>query len=210
GGGIDQEGNLSRLGYQVAEEAQSLCHRFSVEKIDASRIAARPGETGDQAQLDRVFADAEHDRDRRGRGLGRKRGRLALGCGNHGDATADEIGHERWQAIILALQPVVLDHHVLVLNVAGFVEAFAEGSARTRGILGRPSTDKADDRHRWLLCAHPRRKRPSSRYTAEQSDELAAFHSITSSARASSLSEIWRPSTLAAFRLMASSNFVGC
>ena len=41
------------------------------EKIDAGRIAARPGKAGDQTKLDRVFADAEDDRDRCGRSFGR-------------------------------------------------------------------------------------------------------------------------------------------
>jgi hypothetical protein len=38
----------------------------------------------------------------------------------------------------------------------------------------------------------------------------AAVHSITSSARASSVSGIWRPSALAVLRLMTISNLVGC
>jgi hypothetical protein len=38
----------------------------------SSRNSARPGEAGDKAQLDRVCADAENDRDRRGRSFGRK------------------------------------------------------------------------------------------------------------------------------------------
>ena len=45
---------------------------------------------------------------------------------------------------------------------------------------------------------------------AEQRDELAASHSITSSASAISLSETVRPSALAVLRLITSSNFVGC
>src|SRR5262249_21369005 len=45
---------------------------------------------------------------------------------------------------------------------------------------------------------------------AEQRDELAPFHSITSSARASSLSGIWRPSALAVLRFMTNSNLVAC
>ena len=57
------------------QQPQPLGQSFSGEKIDAGRIAAGPGETGDQTQLDRVFDDAEDDRDRRGRSFGRKRTR---------------------------------------------------------------------------------------------------------------------------------------
>ena len=45
-----------------------------------------------------------------------------------------------------------------------------------------------DHRHRRLLRA--RRERPRRRRAAEQRDELAAVHSITSSARASSVGGI--------------------
>jgi hypothetical protein len=51
----------------------------------------------------------------------------------NGHATADEIGHESRQSIVLALQPVVLDHYVLALDVADFVEAFAERSGLAHG-----------------------------------------------------------------------------
>src|SRR5260221_9106643 len=47
-----------------------------------------------------------------------------------------------------------------------------------------------------------RSDRPGGRRAAEQRDELAALHSITSSARAISLSGIERPSVLAVLRLM--------
>ena len=53
------------------------------------------------------------------------------------------------------------------------------------------------------------RERPCCR-AAEQRDELATFHSITSSARASSVGGIWRPSAFAVFRLITSSYLVGC
>jgi hypothetical protein len=51
---------------------------------------------------------------------------------------------------------MVLDHHVLPLDVAGFVEAFAERSGMARGGIGRPTADEADDRHCRLL--RPRRE----------------------------------------------------
>ena len=69
---------------------------------------------------------------------------------------------------------LVLDHHVLALDVAGFVEGFAERSRIAPRGLGRPNIDEADDRHRRLLRA--RRERPCDRRTAEQSDEVAPLH----------------------------------
>jgi hypothetical protein len=54
-----------------------------------------------------------------------------------------------------------------------------------------------------------RRERPRRRAADEQYELAPPDHSITSSARASSLSGIWRPSALAVLRLMASSNAVG-
>ena len=123
---------------------------------------------------DRVSADAEGDRDRRGRSFGRKR-RTVTSRSDNGHATADKVGHERQQAIVLATEPVVLDHHVLVLDVAGFAEAFIKRGCRACRAIDRPTADKADHRHRRLLRA--RRERPSGRSTAEKRrDELASPH----------------------------------
>ena len=75
----------------------------------------------------------------------------------------------------MALQPVVLDRHVLTLNVAGFIEAFAERGhiARAEGIR-RPAVDKRDHRHARLLCVC--RERPRDCRGAEKRDERASFH----------------------------------
>src|SRR5262249_46770356 len=121
--------------------------------------------------------------------------------------TADQVGHERRQAIVLAFQPVVLDRHVLALDGAGFVEAFAERSAKVRGDLWRSGTHEADHWHRWLLRVRRERPRGSG---ADQRDELAPPHSITSSARASSVAGTSSPSACAVIKLTTSSNFVGC
>ena len=51
---------------------------------------------------------------------------------------------------------------------------------------------------------------PASRRAAEQRDDLAAFHSITSSARASSAGGTSRPSAFAVLRFITRSNWVGC
>src|SRR5215831_7523428 len=66
----------------------------------------------------------------------------------------------------------------------------------------------SDHWHSRLLRA--RRERPRRRRAAEQRYELAALHSITSSASESRLSEILIPSALAVLRLITVSNLVGC
>src|SRR5262249_57533757 len=54
-----------------------------------------------------------------------------------------------------------------------------------------------------------RRERPRGRRATEQRDELAALHSITSSARAINVGGPVRPSVLAVLRLMTNSSLVG-
>src|SRR6516162_3555662 len=165
-----------------------------------ARLATRPSVTGS--------ANAEDDRDRCGRSFGRLGSGGVAGRNDNGNAAADEVSHERRQAIVSPIQPMVLDRHVLALDVPGFVEAFTERSGNARGGIGRPNVDEADDRHRRLL--RPRRKRPSGCRAAEKGDELASPHSITSSARSRNGSGIVRPSAFAVVRLMTSSNLVGC
>src|SRR5262245_58430368 len=65
---------------------------------------------------------------------------------------------------------------------------------------------KADD----LRLLRTRSERPRHRCAAEQRYERAPLHSITSSARASSVGGISRLSALAVTRLMTNSNLVGC
>src|SRR5215470_9180703 len=110
------------------QESQPLSHNFGDEKVDAGCIAAWPSKAVDQAKLDWIFANAENDRDRRGRSFGRKRSRVAGGGSNNRHATTDQVGIERRQAIVLTIQPMVLDHQVLTFDVPGLVQALAERS----------------------------------------------------------------------------------
>jgi hypothetical protein len=155
---------------------------------------------------DRVSTEAKGDPDRLGRSFGCKRRRIAKRSDNC-NATADEVSHERRQAIVLAAEPMVLDGHVLALNVAGFAEAFRERGRMASGAIERSTADKADYGHRRLLRA--RRERPRSRRAAEQRDERAPPHSITSSARARTGVGISRPRAFAVLTLMTSSYLVG-
>jgi hypothetical protein len=121
------------------------------------------------------------------------------------DLPAHQIGRQLRQAIDL-LGPAVVDRHVLALDVAGFFEALAKGTQALGNRLVRSDFEKADHRQCRLLCA--RRERPR-RHAAEQHDEVAPSHSITSSARASSVGGTSRPIPFAVARLMTRSNLVG-
>src|SRR6516165_11256291 len=74
--------------------------------------------------------------------------------------------------------------------------------------LSRLHAGKAEAQHLGLL--RPRRERPRDGRAADKRDELAAPHSITSSARASSVGGTSRPSAIAVARLITRSNFVDC
>src|SRR5215831_17734968 len=75
-------------------------------------------------------------------------------------------------------------------------------------ILGKCHQD-SDPPHPLMLRV--RAERPRGRHAAEERDERASSnHSITSSASASSVGGISRPSVFAVFRLMTNSNLVAC
>jgi hypothetical protein len=108
------------------QELQPLGHQLIEEKIDTRRVAARPGQARNETKLDRVFGDTEDDRNRRGRSFGREGSRRAAGRGDHRHSTANQISHQRRQAIVLSIQPMVVDRHASPLGVTDFAEAFAE------------------------------------------------------------------------------------
>src|SRR4051794_16606099 len=124
--GLTNTAILTALGTRSCSSPSRLAATSWPKKIDAGRIAARSGNAGDQTKLDGVFADREDDRYCCGRSFGRKRGRIAPERNDYRHATAGQVGHERWQAVVLALQPMVLDRRILALDVAGFVEPFLE------------------------------------------------------------------------------------
>src|SRR5262249_24223378 len=132
----------------------------------------------------------------------------ASGRCDHRHLPPNQVGHQRLQLIILALRPTVLDGDVLALDIVCFLQALTKRRQEKGGWLRESGVEEPDHRHPLLLRA--RGERPRSRHAAEQRDELAALHSITSSARASRLSGTVSPSAFAVFRLITSSNFVGC
>src|SRR5262249_47449914 len=140
-------------------------------------------------------------------GFGGKWRCRALDRNNHGHAAANQVGGLCWQSFETTLGPAIFDRHVAALDIAGFVETLPDG-VKSAGFAVR-AAEQPDHRHRRLL--RPRRHRPRRCRAAEQRDEVAPpDHSMTSSARASSVAGISRPSALAVGRLMTNWNFVDC
>src|SRR5262245_28514613 len=130
----------------------------------------------------------------------------------------DHVGTQRdqlfreWRILIRASGcKTVLDLDVATLRPSALGETDTkcrEASFHLRVVLGVSNQHtNAWHPHGFLRTRH---ERPRGRRAAEKRDELAARHSITSSATASSLSGTVRPSALAVLRLMTKSNLVGC
>src|SRR5262249_53015787 len=131
----------------------------------------------------------------------------AAASDNDRDAFANQIARQSRQPVQLVLGPAVLNRDVLALGIARFLQALPKSGKRIGEHLGRLGVEIADRRYRLLRA---RRERPGDSSAAKQRDELAAgVHSITSSARASSVGGTSRPSAFAVLRLIASSNLLG-
>src|SRR6516225_45153 len=189
------------------QQVEPLCRQLTAEKVDPCQVATRPGEAGDKTKPDRVFGGNEGDRDGRGcrLGSGRRGGRAR---GDYSDLSANQFGRQLRQSIVLVLGEAVDDRYVLALHIADVFEAQAECPQTVCHRVRRSGVEQPDHWHRRLLRA--RRKRPHGRRAAEQRDELASLHSITSSA--SSWIELGTsmPSARAVCKLITNWNFVDC
>src|SRR5262249_24759259 len=135
------------------------------------------------------------------------------GCG--AGRSQEDVGCERDQFCrvsvnIAGIGPAGFDPQVAALAPSQLAERLGEcrEPGLSLGIASDEIQEHADAPHALALLRAPR-KRPRRRRAAEQRDELAALHSITSSARASSVAGISMPSVLAVCRLMTNSNLVG-
>src|SRR5262249_24004793 len=124
----------------------------------------------------------------------------------------DQFGRVFAHGVGLAVAPPVFDADVLPDDPARVLETLRERSQAsvTFCVVRGKWREHADPPQPFaLLCA--RHQRTSRSCTAQQRDELAsAHHSITSSARASNVGGMARPSAFAVWTLMANSNFTVC
>src|SRR5215831_4669505 len=153
-------------------QSKLLCPKLSNDKRDTGDVAARPVETGDEAELDRVGSRGEDNRNSTSRGLGSQTGRSA-GRGNDRDSSTNEVGRLRRQSLVPAFRPAILDRQVLAVYVAGFPQSLAKRGCVESIPLRRCAVEESDCRHCRLLRA--RRERPRRR-AAEKLDQFSPLH----------------------------------
>src|SRR5262249_4274636 len=107
--------------------------------------------------------------------------------------------------------PARVDLHVAADAPAGLLETLqerAEAGLKFPIVRSRGQENANEARLLALLRAH--RERPRGSRAADERDELAALHSITSSARSRIAVGSSSPIALAVLRLTTNSNFVAC
>src|SRR5262249_60098926 len=125
---------------------------------------------------------------------------------------SNELAGVESAALGVAAAPANLDPYVAAVRPSQFLQLLQQcrdAPLPLRVVLGEDG-EHADSAHLVRRVLRPRGERPPGRRAAEQHDEFAPLHSITSSASASSFGGISRPSALAVLRLMTKSNLVGC
>jgi hypothetical protein len=171
------------------------------EKSHTRDIAAGTVETGNETEFDWIGADRKYDRHCCGCSFGghcSRRGER----NDCGQGVGDQLGGQCRQPVEATIGRAIFDREVAAFDIAGLLEALSDGADLSIIELG--AEEQADQRDRRLLRTC--RDRPRDRRAAEQRDECSPFHSITSSARASSVGGTSRPSAFAVLRLITSAN----
>src|SRR5262249_37700990 len=193
----------------LLEQLQPFRAEAELEEEETGGIAARPRQAVDKAGTNWISDIHKHD--------GHAAGRMPESRECFAATGQDGIGSKRDQfpcvpahALGIALSPTIVDAQVAAISPPRLLKALPEcrnARLRLRIVLNQARKHTDAPHPLGLLC--PRRHRPRRR-AAEERDELAAFHSITWSARASRVDGTSRPSVLAALRLRTSSIFTAC
>src|SRR5262249_12778678 len=210
-GGIPQHHRARDARCDFLEQFEPFRGDRVFERGEPGGIAARPRQAIDQASADWVDHATEHDRYCAGR---------LLHCGHvEAGISNDDVRRECDQfrgvfagSVDIASGPADVEARVAAGGPAQFRQLLHDRGELSLALpiaLARRQ-EHADAAHAlWLLRS--RRKRPRCRRAAKQRDELAPpHHSITSSARASTVGGTLRPSAFAVLRLTTVSYLVGC
>src|SRR3984957_14226704 len=166
------------------QQPQPFSHQSRGDVAEPCDITSWPIETRDKAKTNGVTAHLENDRNCRRCLFSHLSGKRAAGDSNHRYMTAHQVGFKGRQSAFIILRPTIFDHDILALDKTGLLQTLPERvEVVLPTIISRLDFQEPNPRHRRLLP--PRRNRPS-RSASKQRNHVAAIHSMTSSASASS------------------------
>ena len=141
----DEKGDQAGLREDLAQQFQTLRDYIHPEGVRSRRVAGRPVEACDEAQLHRVGADGEHDLDGCGRFL-RRHCRDRRGRDQQRRRKPDQFGRERRQTIEASLGVSVLDRNIPADDEARLFQSLEEpGPYWCFGLRGA-AAEISDDR----------------------------------------------------------------
>src|SRR5262249_32883127 len=181
---ISQDRHSAQTWNNLAQDFDPLAGKLVRLDRQASDIAARPGQAGNKANGQGVPHPRKHNRDDRCRLLCREDLWRSRGD-NDVDLEPDKLSRDLDEALGASFCPAIFDRNVAILRPPKSTQSLGKSgdqlaSGRTSA---QPGKSDGPQLRRLLRARH---ERPRSR-AAEERDELAALHSITSSARASSV-----------------------
>src|SRR5262249_45760844 len=148
----------------------------------------------DEAQLHRVEAEAKDDRDGCGRLLRRHCRGQPVGDQQR-RRKPDQLGRERRHTLVVSLAEAVFDRNIPADDKTLLLQSLQEPAPQRYVGLRGAVAEISDDRQPRL---RGRRERPQRAQGGYASKQVAAHHSISSSARARTASGTARPIALAA------------
>jgi hypothetical protein len=184
--------DLKRLGCELRSRSGHACD-----------VSAGPGKTADQAGFHGRTCD-DHNRGCAS-GSHRRLCRRRLDREDSVHLCAYEFFRLSRQRVQVSVGRTKFQLDVLPGNITCAAETLCEVAPIRLRIGKNRDGDRRDARPLSV-----RRNRPRRRHAAEQRDELAALHSITSSARARMIEGISIPRDFAVFRLTANSTLTDC
>src|SRR5215475_2640063 len=205
---IEHDSGPREAGRDFGEQLKPLASERAFEVGEAGDVPTRAVEPRDDAARDGVAHGRKDDRDRPRLPL---EGNGRRGRGGHDDVglQADQLLREPLYPNDVTAEPTKVHPHVAAIGptqVRNRLRERRDDSLRQGiGFVERHEHADAPDPP---VLLRARRERPRRRRAAEQRDECAALHSITSSAMASSPGGKLRPNTLAVLRLITNSNLV--
>ena len=124
------------LRHQFEQQIKALSSHFGPHEVDAGDISARPIETIDEANPDRVGSLQKNDRDRLGRRFGCKRTLCAFQRNDHRYLTANQFSGQRCQLVVFTMCIPVFDRYVPALDITDFTQASAKEARFSRANSG--------------------------------------------------------------------------